>query len=77
MPKVLQNENKIKEVLDHQLKTKNKQHGPQNSFLQMEGLTSSFNFNDEERNLKTNKMWRTGQFPMEVNAMLGLVSDES
>ena len=37
----------------------------------MAGLTSSFNFNEEERNTKMNNMWRTGQVPMEVNVMPG------
>ena len=43
----------------------------------MAGLTSSFNFNEEERNTKMNNMWRTGQVPMEVKAMPGLVFDKS
>ena len=38
----------------------------------MAGLTSSFNFDEEERNKKLNDMWRTGQVPMEINEMPGL-----
>ena len=40
-------------------------------------LTSSLNFDEKERNKKLNDMWRTGQVPMEVNTMPGLVSNES
>ena len=43
----------------------------------MAGLTSSFNFKSEERNMKTNEMWRTEQVPMEVNVMTGLLYNKS
>ena len=40
-------------------------------------LRISLNFDEEERNKKLTDMWRTGQVPMEVNTMPGLVIDES
>ena len=43
MPEVLEEESEIKEVLDHH---------------EMAGLTSSFNFDAEKRNMKTNEIWR-------------------
>ena len=78
MPKVLQKESEIKEVLDHQLcnlRTINTD--PRAASYDMAGLTSSFNFDSEERNTKSNEMWKTGKVLIEVNAMPGLVSDES
>ena len=43
----------------------------------MAGLKTSYNFMPEERNTRKDEMWKTGQVPMEVNAMPGLISDES
>ena len=64
MPKVLQNESEIKEVLDHHLcnlRTINTD--PRAASHDMAGLTSSFDFDLKERSRKTNEMWRTGKVP--------------
>ena len=77
-PKVVQNESKFEQVLDQQLCNLNKINtDPRAASHNMAGLTSSFNFKSGERNMKTNEMWRTGQVPMEVNMMTGLVSNKS
>ena len=39
-------------------------------------LKSSFDFEPEERNMRTEEWWRAGQVLMEVNAIPGLVSDK-
>ena len=43
----------------------------------MASLKNSYTFETEGENTRTEEMWRTGQVPMEVNAMPGLVTDES
>ena len=53
MPKELQREREIKEVLYHQLCNLRKINtDPRAASHDMAGLTSSFNFNSEERNTK-------------------------
>jgi len=53
MPKELQREREIKEVLYHQLCNLRKINtDPRAASHDMAGLTSSFNFNSEERNMK-------------------------
>ena len=78
MPQVLRNENEIKEVLADQLcKLRTINMDPRASSHNITRLRSSLNFDEEERNKKLTDMWRTGQVPMEVNTMPGLVSNES
>ena len=40
-------------------------------------LKNSYTFEIEGKNTRTDNIWRTGQVPMEVNTMPGLVTDES
>ena len=65
MPKVLRNENEIKEVLADQLcKLRTINMDPRASSHNITRLRSSLNFDEEERNKKLNDMWRTGQVLM-------------
>ena len=76
LPKEIQHENKIKAVLDNQLvnlKTYNTD--PRSPSHEMAGLRITYSF---KKNVDTRsvEMLKTGQVPMDVNAMLGLVMDE-
>ena len=78
MPKVIQHESEIKAVLDHQLvnlRTYNTD--PRAPAQDLSGLRSTYSFESEDHNKERDMMLKTGQVPMEVNEMPGLVLDES
>ena len=70
MPKEIKHEREIKAVLDHQLVNLR---APAQD---MAGLQSTYGYDKSEMN-KDNEMLKTGQVPMDINAMLGLVEDVS
>ena len=73
MPKEIKHEREIKAVLDHQLvnlRTYNMD--PRAPAQDMAGLHSTYGYDRSEMS-KANKMLQTGQVPMDVNAMPGLV----
>ena len=77
MPKEINHEREIKAVLDHQLanlRTYNLD--PRAPTQYMAGLQSMYRY-DKREMTKANKMLKTGQVPMDVNAMPGLVEDVS
>ena len=77
MPKVLQNESEIKAALDHKLvnlRTINKD--PRAASHDMVELKSSFDFEPEVKNMRTDQWWRAGQVLTEVNPIPGFVSDK-
>ena len=77
MPKEIKHEREIKAVLDHQLinlRTYNMD--PRAPAQDMSGLHSTYG-NDGSEMSKANEMLKTGQVPMDVNAMPGLVEDVS
>ena len=77
MPKEIKHEREIKAVLDHQLvnlRTHNMD--PRAPAQDMSGLHSTYGYDRSEMS-KANKMLKTGQVPMDINAMPGLVEDVS
>ena len=77
MPKELKHEKEIKAVLVHQLvnlRTYNQD--PRAPAQDMAGLRSTYGYKKSEVT-KADEMLKTGQVPMDVNAMPGLVMDES
>ena len=77
MPKEIKHEREIMAVLDHQLvnlRTYNQD--PRAPAQDMAGLRSTYVYEKNEV-LKANEMLKTGQVPIDVNAMPGLVMDES
>ena len=77
MPKEIKHEREIKAVLDHQLvnlRTYNMD--PRAPAQDMAGLHSTYGY-DRSEMTKANEMLKTGQVPMDVNAMPGLVEDMS
>ena len=77
MPKEIKHEREIKAVLDHQLvnlRTYNMD--PRAPAQDMSGLHSTYGY-DRSEMTKANEMLKTGQVPMDVNAMPGLVEDVS
>ena len=77
MPKEIKHEREIKAILDHQLvnlRTYNMD--PRAPVQDMAGLHSTYGY-DRSETSKANKMLKTGQVPMDVNAMPGLVEDMS
>jgi len=77
MPKEIKHEREIKAVLDHQLvnlRTYNTD--PRAPARDMAGLHSTYGY-DRSETSKANEMLKTGQVPMDVNAMPGLVEDMS
>ena len=77
MPKDIKHEQEIKAVLDHQLvnlRTYNMD--PRAPVQDIAGLQSTFGY-DRSKTAKANKMLKTGQVPMDVNDMPGLVEDVS
>ena len=78
MPKELKHESEIKAVLDHQLINLRTYHtDPRAPSQDLSGLRSTYYYEKDGNNGKSDHMLKTGQFPMEVNAMPGLVLDES
>ena len=74
-PKEIQHKNEIKDVLEHQLvnlRTYNTD--PRATSHDMAGLRSNYEKNVDCR---SEEMLKTGQVPLEVNAMPGLMMDES
>ena len=77
MPKEIKHEREIKAILDHQLvnlRTYNLD--PRAPAQDMAGLYSKYKYDNSEIS-KANEMLKTGQVPMDVNAMPGLVEDMS
>ena len=77
MPKDIKHELEIKAVLDHQLvnlRTYNMD--PRAPAQDMAGLQSTYGYDRSEMN-KANEVLKTGQVPMDINAMPGLVEDVS
>ena len=77
MPKEIKHEREIKAVLDHQLvnlRTYNLD--PRAPAQDMSGLHSTYG-NERSEMSKANELLKTGQVPMDVNAMPGLVEDVS
>jgi len=77
MPKDIKDEREIKAVLDHQLvnlRTYNMD--PRAPAQDMAGLQSTYG-HDKSEMTKANKMLKTGQVPMGINTMPGLVEDVS
>ena len=77
MPKEIKNESEIRAVLDHQLtnlRTYNQD--PRAPSQDMAGLRSTYGYEKGTAD-RTEEMLKTGQVPMDVNAMPGLMSDES
>ena len=77
MPKEIKHEREIKAVMDHQLanlRTYNLD--PRAPSQDMAGLQSTYG-SDKSEMTKANQMLKTGQVPMDVNAMPGLVEDVS
>ena len=77
MPQDIKHEREIKAVLDHQLvnlRTYNMD--PRAPAQDMAGLQSTYGYDRSVTN-KANKMLKTGQVPMDVNGMPGLVEDVS
>ena len=77
MPKDIKHEKEIKAVLAHQLvnlRTYNLDPGAPAQDLA--GLQSTYRY-DKSKITKANKMLKTGQEPMDVNALPGLVEDVS
>ena len=77
MPKEIKHEREIKAVLDHQLvnlRTYNLD--PRALAQDMAGLQSTYRY-DKSEITRANEMLKTAQVPMGVNAMPGLVEDES
>ena len=73
MPKEIKHKRKIKAVMDHQLanlRTYNLD--PRAPAQDMAGLQSTYGY-DKSEITKANEMLKTGQVPMDVNAMPGLV----
>ena len=78
MPKELKHESEIKAVLDHQLVNLRTYHTDPRALSQdLSGLRSTYYYEKDGNNGKSVHMLKTGQVPMEVNAMPGLVLDES
>ena len=77
MPKEIKHEQEIKAVLDHQLvNLRTYNIDPRAPAQDMAGLHSTYGDNRSEMS-KANKMLKTGQVLMDVNAMPGLVEDMS
>ena len=77
MPKEIKHEREIKAVLDHQLvnlRTYNMD--PRAQAQDMAGLQSTYGYDRSEMS-KANEILKTGQVPMDANAMPGLVEDVS
>ena len=75
MPRELKHESEIKAVMDHQLINLRTYHtDPRAPSQDLSGLRSTYYY---EKDGKSDQMLKTGQVPMEVNAMPGLVLDES
>ena len=77
MPREIKHESEIRAVLDHQLtnlRTYNQD--PRVPSQDMAGLRSTYRY-DKGTADSTDEMLKTGQVPMDVNAMPGLMSDES
>ena len=77
MPREIKNESEIRTVLDHlltNLKTYNQD--PRATSQDMAGLRSTYGYEKGTAD-RTAEMLKTGQVPMDVNAMPGLMSDES
>ena len=77
MPKEIKHEREIKAVLDHQLvnlRTYNLDPGA--PAQDMSGLKSTYGYDKSEIS-KAHEMLKTGQVPMDINAMPGLVEDVS
>jgi len=78
MPKELKHESEIKAVLDHQLINLRTYHtDPRAPSQDLSGLRSTYYYKKDGNNGRSDQMLKTGQVPMEVNAMPGLVLDES
>ena len=71
MPKDIKHEREIKAVLDHQLVNLRTYNMDPRA-----GLQSTYGYDRSETN-KANEMLKTGQVPMDVNAIPGLVEDLS
>ena len=77
MPKDNKHEREIKAVLDHQLVSMRTYNlDPRAPAQDMAGLQSTYGY-DKSDITKVNEMLKTGQVPMDVNAMPGLVEDVS
>ena len=77
MPREIKNESEIRAVLDYQLtnlRTYNQD--PRAPSQDMAGLRSTYGYEKSTAD-RTDEMLKTGQVPMDVNAMPGLMSDES
>ena len=77
MPREIKHESEIRTVLDHQLtnlRTYNQD--PRVPSQDMAGLRSTYGYEKGTAD-RTDEMLKTGQVPMYVNAMPGLMSDES
>ena len=77
MPKAIKHERKIKDVLDHQLvnlRTYNQD--PRAPAQDMAGLRSTYGY-EKSKVTTADKMLKTRQLPMAVNAMPGLEMDKS
>ena len=78
MPKDLQYEHQIKAVPDFHLINQRTINSDLRALSHdMAGLKNLFVFENKGKNTRTDEIWRTGQVPMKVNMMPGLVSDES
>ena len=77
MPKEIKHKGEIKAVLDHQLvnlRTCNLD--PKAPAQDMAGLQSTYGY-DKSKMTKANEMLKTGQVPMDINAMPELLEDVS
>ena len=77
MPREIKHESEIRTVLDHQLtnlRTYNQD--PRVPSQDMAGLRSTYGYEKGTAD-RTDEMLKTGQVPMDVNAMPGLMSAES
>ena len=74
MPKELKHESEIKAVLDHQLINLRTYHtNPRAPSQDLSGLRSTYYYEKDGNNGKSDHMLKTGQVPMEVNAMPGQI----
>ena len=77
MPKEIKHEPEIKAVLDHQLvNLRTYNIDPRAPAQDMAGLQSTYGYDRSEMS-KANEMLKTGQVPIDLNAMPGLVEDMS
>ena len=76
MPREIKHENEIRTVLDHQLTNlRMYNQDPRAPSQDMAGLRSTYRYEKSTAD-RTDEMLKTGQVPMDVNAMSGRTPEE-